>query len=154
MPGRRPIRWNPMPVKIKVLADGSGVGAVGDTILDEDFKEVLGGVNIPFDDTLDLQAQIVYKEHDRREPVIGGDEDTGDGHLTFTLEFLEGAGLDPLGAGPKIKKGDRVVEVAGVTTDYRIIEVRPSGHLRSVDQKPMLWMCYFQFPADQHARMV
>jgi len=143
-----------MPVRIKVLSDGSAGGAAGDKIIDEVFGEVLGGARTPFDSTLDLQAQVVYKAHDKRDPVIAGDQDVGDGHLCFILEYLESVGLDPLGSGDKIKKGDRIIEIAGETTDYRIIEMRPAGHIKTADIKPMLWLAYFEFPADVHSRVV
>lgn len=145
-----------MPVKVKTLtAIGATPAAVGTTILDEDFDEVLAGVETPYADTvLELQAQVAYKKHDRRESVMAGDLDAGDGHLCFTLEYLESVGLSPLVAGPKIKKGDRIVDIAGIETDYRIIEIRPQGHIRTTDTKPMLYLAFFEFPADQHARVV
>jgi len=145
-----------MPIKIKVLTPIGGTpAAVGNTVLDEDFDEVIAGVDIPFaSDLLELQAQVADKKHDRRESVIGGDLDPGDGHICFTLEYLESVGLSPLVAGPKIKKGDRIVEIASIETDYRIIELRPQGHIRTTAQVPMLYLAFFEFPADQRARVV
>jgi len=151
MAPRRPKRWNPMPVTIRQLQDKS----VGDTLLDEDFDEVVGGVLTPvIGSDLELQAQVVYKKHDKWEPSLGGNVDIGDGHLCFTLEYLESVGLSPLTGGNTISVGDRIVNMAGIATDYRIIEVRPAGHIRSIDQKPMLYLAYFEFPKESHARVV
>jgi len=143
-----------MPVTIKVLTPADATpGAVGNTVLDEDFDEVLAGVDIPFNDEWDLEAQVVYHKHDERSGVRAGDLNLGDGHLCFILEYLESIGLSPLVAGSKIKKGDRIIQIAGIDTDYRIIEVRPAGHIASVDNKPMLYLAYFEFPKDQNARV-
>lgn len=90
--GVRPIAYNPMPVEIQYLLR---TGAVGETLMDEDFGTVLGGVNKPYSAVVAMDAQVAYHKHNRQYPAFSGNVQEGDGHLTFTTNYLLSQGLNP-----------------------------------------------------------
>jgi len=144
-----PRRWNPKPVKIRKLNRNS---SVGNSLLDEDFGDVFGGVDVPIEGILELQAQVAYKKRDERDFSLGGDALDADGHLTFITDYLQEVGLDPFN-GTTIEKGDRIVEIDGVEVDYRIIEFRPGGHLKTAGPTPIMFLAYFESPRDENPRV-
>jgi len=144
-----PMRWNPKPVKIRRL---NRTASVGNSLLDDDFGDVFGGVDIPLDGTIELQAQVAYKKRDERDFGLGGDALRADGHLAFTTDYLQDAGYNPFGS-TILDKGDRIVEIDGVTVDYRIIEFRPGGHLKTAGNTPILFLAYFQSPMDENPKV-
>ena len=148
--GSFPHRWNPMPIQIRFLNHTS---AVAGSLLDSDFGQVAGGASKPLGLVVELQAQVVYRKDKERTFTWGGDTEVGDGHLTFTEDYLTDEGYDPLGSGDKIKIGDHIVSIAGNEVDYKIIEVRPSGHLKTRGNTPMLWMAFFEYDKETKARV-
>lgn len=138
-----PVRYNPNVVKIRRLV-------LTAPTLDPDFGEPRGGMSKQYTDPYTLQAQVRYQKRNARELGQAGDSDATQGHLTFTLRFLKASGLDPLGSGDKLKKGDLITEIAGVVTDFKITEVRPQGHLRAT---PNLWFYFFEKNEDEKPRV-
>lgn len=122
-----PLRMNLMPVSIKQFS-------VASTPLDADFgapnvgqKKVYGGI-------LALKAQVAYVTKDRQENAMTGDPGIGDGHLCFRKSDLDRQSI-------MLQKGDIITSIAGFDVNYKIIEVRPSGHLR---KRANLIMAYFE----------
>lgn len=132
-----PVRWNPSEVVIRQLRTS------GPTVLtDPDYGEMDQGRKKEYFSDLVLQAQIVYGEKDARAPAITGDVGEADGHLTFKATDLEAQGVS-------LSKGDLIVSIAGFPVNYKIIEVRPSGHLRG---RNWLVLAYFKNNDEIRAR--
>lgn len=135
-----PIRMNTVPVKILIRrADGrmdsSNIPIV---VIDEDFWEPIGskiygsagGEDVP----VTTEAQVVWGLLDIRNRTETGDAAESRGRLTFRKTTYDS--LDAT-----IKKGDIIVDIAGVQVDLKVTEVRPSGHLFG---GPLLMMVFFE----------
>lgn len=116
-----PKRYNPVAVKLGILSTIAPV-------LDPDFDETIGGLDKQYTEVV-TEAQVSYVKKDEIDRSLAGNADNTIGHLTFTTEVLEDAGLDPTGANT-LKVGDKVTEIADFAADFKVNEVRPAGHLR------------------------
>ena len=113
-----PLRMNLVAVKIKKLVPAS-------VVRDRHFDEPRAGENKVYGTVIPLNAQIVYDKVKERDAAMTGDPGTSKGHLCFRKDDLDLAAVPVV-----LKKGDIITEIAGVAVDYKITEVRPSGHLR------------------------
>lgn len=126
-----PQRMNLVPVQIKQL----DTVAIKTKRLDPDFDEPQAGQNKIYETVLDdLKAQIVYNKKDEREVALTGDPGTTVGHLCFRRKDLTSKGII-------LNKGDIITFIESFAVNYKIIEVRPSGHLRG---KANLILAFFE----------
>jgi len=89
------------------------------TTVDPVYKEVVGKEER---NTVTLQAQNKTIMESYQYPSASGDETNTSGHLVFKKKYLEEMNVS-------LKKGDKVVSIAGDTVDYDIIEVRSESAL-------------------------
>jgi hypothetical protein len=122
-----PVRMNTVPIVIEQLTL-----VTTNTPLDQDFGEIQSGRKKRYN-TINVNGQVVYEKFKEEEVALTGDPSRTIGHLTFRKFDIDNAGII-------LKKGDIVKSIAGVATNFRFIDVRPSGHLRGVSN---LWMAYF-----------
>ena len=114
-----PLCWNPVAVQIVQL---NAVQTVAQR-LDPDFNETQYGQDKIYTTTLNLQAQIAYGIKDKQTAALTGDPASAAGHLTFRSKDLELAGI-------VLKKGDLVKKIEDHFVDFKVIEARPTAHLR------------------------
>lgn len=125
-----PRKYNPVDVEItQMILLGTPTG----TPRDRDFDEPRSGQTKRYATTLALEAQIVYGSKDEKVVALTGDPGNTAGHLTFRKVDLDKSGII-------LAKGDKIKKIAGVSVDYKIVEVRPSGHLR---RKANLLLAFF-----------
>lgn len=140
-----PMRMNVVPVDILLYREDGRLDAttVPLVVVDEDFREPMGaktygsagGDGVP----LQTEAQIVYELRDRRNMLETGEGEGSKGHLTFRKTTFDALSTP-------IQKGDRIVKIGGVDVDYKVIEVRPSGHIRG---GPTIMLCFFEQNRDK-----
>lgn len=103
---------------------------VAATIFDEDFNVPVGGAAAgkARGPAIDLRAQANFGQSaggnrwEQRAPSRTGDATDSAGHLVFRASDLDDAGV-------VVKKGDRVISIAGRGCDYLVREVRPESLL-------------------------
>ena len=113
-----PIRMNPVDITIKQLDV-----AKSNARRDPDFDEMIHGQEKIYSTTISVRGQVCYQTKDEQEAALTGDPGNTDGHLTFRASDLARDGIT-------LRKGDIIVDIAGFPTNYKIVEVRPQGHLR------------------------
>lgn len=138
-----PERYNPVPVKILIRRESGRLDAttVPLVVIDEDFREPegtkiygsSGGEDIP----VSTLAQVVYQMRNARKMKKTGEGESSGGHLTFRNDTW--SALDS-----PIRRGDRIVEIAGFPVDLTVSEVRPTGHLASQGGVALLVMVFFE----------
>jgi len=104
------------------------------TPVDADFGSPEKGRDFARYTDVSVAAQVVYRKNSEEQNSLSGDPGASDGHLTFSRVYLDGISLMP-------SKGDLIKSIAGFPTNFRVTEVRPSGHLRGVYN---LVMAYFE----------
>lgn len=85
---------------------------------DPDFKEPIGTVR--YSSPIEMKAQVKYELAGQREMSAAGESPRTLGHLTMTREAFDMAG--------GFEKGDKIVEIGGLSVEAYITEIRPAGH--------------------------
>lgn len=128
-----PFRLNLVEIVLRPLAKA-------DTAWDPDFREPLGAKATGKEVTLLGQVNLGSKQLRERDRTATGDREPSEGHLVFRRMDVEAAGI-------AVKKGDRVVRVAGEPVDFVITEVRPESPLAG-----KFLLVYAEFTHDVEAR--
>lgn len=112
-----PSRMNTVEIVLRKLGSDR-------THWDPDFEEPLTKKNRTEEVVLHGQVNLGRSgsAFDRRRPSLTGDRAESDGHLVFRKADIEAAGVT-------LRKGDRVVRVAGEEVDFLLTEVRPESPL-------------------------
>lgn len=108
-----------------------------DTVSDEDFMEVIS--EPIYESELTLSGQVVYEKQEAETPATTGDIEVVQGRLVFKKVSL---------GAVELKKGDRIILIAGQVVDYSIHHVKNTGHLNGVAN---LVMAYFEEPPERDA---
>lgn len=117
------------------------IQSVANALLDADFGRPR--TSSEFQSTeLTLACQVVISSHERLHPKQAGDPDRVAGHLVFRKRYLDGKAT--------LRKGDKIVGILDKgttyrTVDYRVTEVRPSGHLPN----PTVIMVFFEHAKEE-----
>lgn len=121
-----PKRWNPVDIKIQRLD-------VPNTFIDDDFREPVSKKK-RFT-TITLRGQVNFGDRaftvEERSRAAPGDEDVTKAHVVFRRKDLVDAGLwDNAAPEDNLKKGDKIIEIAGESFDLIFSEIRPESPLR------------------------
>lgn len=111
-----PIRMNPVEIIIQQLS-------VTQTAFDGDFLEPIGKVGKS--DPVTLSGQVNFgpaRRFEELQRTITGDSSRTFGTLVFRKSDIDASGIT-------FKKGDRVISVAGQTTDLEIVRIQPMAPL-------------------------
>jgi len=140
-----PLRYNPVLIKVKALAKEGRIPTEDRTVVDDVFKRPMGDKTYVGDghsSVVSFKAQVNYLRSMEQNPTRMGNAPLSDGHLT-----IRKSDYDLMDVKPDV--GDLIIEIAGSTVLFEIIEKRPSGHLRG---RSNLMMLYFDRPKEKEGR--
>ena len=130
-----PIKWNPVTVKIRQLEKSESYN-------DPDFSEPASPLTFGDEVIMEAQVNFMSRNFEGLMRTMTGDAENSSGHLVFRNPIA-----DTSGTSITLQKGDKITEIAGVSTDLFIMEVRPESPLNGVF---LLW--YVRFSHNQETR--
>ena len=110
-----PNRMNLVEIVVKKLSKTK-------THWDDDFEEPVGKKDRTVEVTVMGQPNLAARRFERRDPSRTGDREPSNARITFRKSDLESKGVE-------IAKGDRVVKIGSLETDFLVAEVRPESPL-------------------------
>lgn len=127
-----PLRMNLVEIKIAQLR-------MSHTTIDSVYKEVVGKESRK---TVILEGQDKRFRQSQLRAKLGGDETVTAGHLVFKKDYLDNMDVH-------LRKGDRILEIAGEPVNYDIEEVRYESPLRG---KNLLVYVEYREPKERSSR--
>ena len=125
-----PYRINTVTIKIKQMQTGSS--AMHE---DPDFAEPAAPIEFGSEITVQGQVNLMNRNYEQFFMSLTGNKKIANGHLV-----IKGPITDTGGTLITLRPGDKVTEIAGVTVNYFLKEVRPESPLNG---SFLLWYCEF-----------
>ena len=117
-----PHKLNLVTIKIQQAQLGSA-----NTYVDPDFSEPASPITFDSEITLEGQVNLMSKDYLNMLRTMTGDQGDTRGHLV-----LRNPVKDTSGNSITLQKGDKITEIAGVSVDFYVFQIRPESPLDGV----------------------